>query len=330
MATITSPRSGTDPVQRITSPSIPSASGTPTSSVRPSLEVPRNNNPLSPALQQNAAPQGPAQRRNRAALRDYYNLKSKAPSAVGGPELRNISRTASITSTTSTSTITSSTAVPDDSAPSALTTQLDDPSFDADDYVTELLKTSSLRDILKTEGSLVSEIKTLDGERKALVYDNYSKLIKAVGTIAEMQKGMHKNGSGEPQRMVSVLGRQKDQQQPPGLDGVKEVGQKLDDLLKIVKDLSPGQREGTKQVVESSVRRRQKETVKWALEAPARLHRLITEGRREDAEHLYTSVVDMVRRWKGVEGVDELLRKCAQVINSGKEEDDDGQEDDTD
>ena len=319
MATITSPRH--DPIQRITSPSIPSTSGTPTSSVRPSLELPRANNPTSPAAQQNTS-NGPAttQRRNRAALRDYYNLKAKASPAVGGPERRQTSRTASITSLGSDSTITSSTAVGDSAIPPS-TARLDDPSFDADAYVTELLKNAGLRDILKTESALVSEIRTLDGERKALVYDNYSKLIKAVGTIAEMQKGMHKDT--QRHRLANVLGKQ-NVQQPVGLDGVKEVGDKLDGLLKVMKELSPGEKVNTQQVVESTQQKRQKEAVGWALGAPQRLQHLLDEDRREDAENVHASLLEMLSEWKGVNGVDELRQTCAGIMSREEDKSDDG------
>ena len=323
MATITSPR--TDPIQRITSPSISSANGTPTSSVRPSLELPRANGPLSPATQQNAAPiAATAQRRNRAALRDYYNLKAKAPRTGVGPEQRNITRTASVTSIASDSTITSSTAVPESTA-SVLSAQLDEPSFAADKYVTELLKTASLQDLLKTEGALVSEVRNLDGERKALVYDNYSKLIKAVGTIAEMQKGMHKNG--EQDRFASMLARQRDRQ-PAGLDGVKEGGEQLDGLLRIMKELNPGKRESAKEVVESRRQRRQKETVNWALSVPDRLQRLLDGEQWDEAENLHTSLTEVLRHWEGVAGVDELRRTCAEIMESTKDKADEESKDD--
>jgi vacuolar protein sorting-associated protein 51 len=315
MATITSPRP--DPVQRITSPSIPSTSDTPSSSLRPSLETPRPANPSSPAVQQNATP-AVAQRRNRAALRDYYNLKSKAASsATASPDQREITRSASITSVASDSTITSAPGGPD-STTSPLTAQLDDPSFTADTYVAELLKTASLRDLLKTESALVSEVRNLDGERKALVYDNYSKLIKAVGTIAEMQKGMHKGAQQD--RFAGMLGERKTQGQPAGLDGVKEVGEQLDGLLRIMKELNPGAKDRVKEVGRASRLRRQQESVRWTLDAPERLRRLLDEGRREEAERLYVEVLDLLRRWKSVGGVDELRRDCAEVMSSAREE----------
>ncbi|EXJ73430.1 uncharacterized protein A1O5_03190 [Cladophialophora psammophila CBS 110553] len=323
MATIAPVRSDSpaNPVHRITSPSIPSPGGTPSSSVRPSVDLPTNNASSSPALQQNAtltAAPSTAQRRNRAALRDYYNLKSKGPSTAVY-EHRDISRTASITSTASDSTtVTSSTAIPE-TATSSLTAHLDDPTFDTETFVSELLKTASLRDILKTESALVSEIRTLDGERKALVYDNYSKLIKAVGTIAEMQKGMHKDK--EQDVRSSVLGRQKGEQ-TPGLDGVAWLGDKLDGLLKVVKELSPdgGGGERATQLTEARRKRTQKEIVRWALDAPVRMQQMIDQGQKEDAEREYSSVTEVLDKWNGVDGVEELRRKCTKVMQSAKED----------
>jgi len=43
---------------------------------------------------------------------------------------------------------------------------------------------------MRVEAGLVSDIRTLDGEKKALVYDNYSKLIAATDTIRKMRTGM--------------------------------------------------------------------------------------------------------------------------------------------
>ncbi|KAH0845614.1 hypothetical protein AYO21_05540 [Fonsecaea monophora] len=312
MATIAPSRSDSPAnIQRITSPSIPSPGGTPSSSVRPSIDLARNNaSSPSPSL---AAPPSSTQRRNRAALRDYYNLKSKAASQ----ERRDVSRSASITSATSDSTIaTTSTAIPE-TTPS-LTAHLDDPSFDAETFVSELLKTASLRDILKTESALVSEIRTLDGERKALVYDNYSKLIKAVGTIAEMQKGMHKDK--EQDMRANVLARQKSEQSS-GLDGVALLGEKLDVLLKVVKDISPSVPDGERaaQVTEARRKRTQKDIVKWALEAPTRLQQMVDREESEEAEREYVAITEVLDNWNGVGGVEELRARCAKVMRTAKE-----------
>ena len=105
-------------------------------------------------------------RRNRAALRDYYGIKSSgddASSAADGPS---------------------------EATPQPLATvlaELDREGFDAATYVKSLLEKESLESVLKVEGALVSEIRGLDGERKALVYDNYSKLIAATDTIQKVR-----------------------------------------------------------------------------------------------------------------------------------------------
>lgn len=234
-----------------------------------------------------------------------------------------MSRTASIASNASDSTITSSAPLPDSSS---LTAELDDPSFDADAYVSEMLKTAGLRDILRTESALVSEIRNLDGERKALVYDNYSKLIKAVGTIAEMQKGMHKKEE-ENRLGIALGGRQKEQ--TPGLDGVEKLGEKFDGLLKVVKDLRPGEADDGKKLLEAREKRKQKETVKWALDAPSRLQRMIDQGLRDEAARDYQSVTELLDKWTGVAGVDELRSKCAEIMESANKDAEEPKSDDS-
>jgi hypothetical protein len=103
-------------------------------------------------------------RRNRAALRDYYNLKAAAAAAAteGSPSQ-----------------------IPHDEHFSSLS-DLDRPGFEAGAYVKTLLEREGLEGVLKVENELVAEVRGLDGERKALVYDNYSKLIKATDTIRKV------------------------------------------------------------------------------------------------------------------------------------------------
>jgi len=106
---------------------------------------------------------GAAPRRNRAALRDYYNLKAAAAGEAS-----------------------TSSDPPHDPQQHSLLNDLDRPSFDASAYVRSLLEREGLGGVLKVENQLVGEIRGLDGERKALVYDNYSKLISATDTIKKV------------------------------------------------------------------------------------------------------------------------------------------------
>lgn len=63
---------------------------------------------------------------------------------------------------------------------------MDREGFDAEKYVHALCSNSDLKELLRIENELVNEIRGFDGERKALVYDNYSKLISATDTIKKV------------------------------------------------------------------------------------------------------------------------------------------------
>lgn len=108
-----------------------------------------------------------SQKKNRSALRQFYGLTSAAAAApgVGGEEAAS-------------------------AASAAASGELDSPEkpgmVDPVAYVDGLCKTADLRALLRVENELINEIRGLDGERKALVYDNYSKLISATDTIKKV------------------------------------------------------------------------------------------------------------------------------------------------
>jgi vacuolar protein sorting-associated protein 51 len=167
---------------------------------------------------------------------------------------------------------------------------------------------------LKTESVLVSEIRTLDGERKALVYDNYSKLIRAVGTIGDMRVGMNRDSSTEGDRYGALLAR-KEESKGGGIDGVKDVAEKMEGLLSVVKELRPqddSQIEETRRAWEV---KKQKELVKWVLAAPAELRQLIEDGKKDESERLYDEVMALLRKWNGVKGVSEVRTMCEHIMH---------------
>lgn len=148
MSTIASPRETSLP------PSRRIASITPTSSTRPSLEAARSlvgspvnaSHPHAPVV---------AKRSNRAALREYYKLRA---GVAGIPRIE----------------------VSDSEVPAS---DLDVQEFKADEYISKVSAESSMEDLLKLYTRVVGEVRALDAEKKALVYDNYSKLISATETI---------------------------------------------------------------------------------------------------------------------------------------------------
>jgi vacuolar protein sorting-associated protein 51 len=290
MATISTPRAQSPAPQRVQSPTIYSPLATPTSTDRPPLEVPGVD-----ARSTSPAPPNASQRRNRAALRDYYNLKAKTSPRP------NFSRTASIASTASNGTTSTLTALEDSSFSPTFRSQLDEADFDAETYIQELLKSSNLRTVLKAEGSLVSEIKNLDGERKALVYDNYSKLITATQTIGTMRRSMDEAGGGSL-RSIGMLG--------PAIDAV----------ARSAAELSRGTDDGEisrkrEQKASAKEERSKRETVRWVLSTPARLQKSLQAEQREEAEADWNEVQEVLGKWKEVQGAAELQAACKQVMS---------------
>ena len=97
---------------------------------------------------------GPQPKRsNRAALREYYKLQVPRIEVAGSE------------------------------VPAG---DLDEPDFKADEYVAKVVADSGLEDLLRLYTQVVGELRALDAEKKALVYDNYSKLISATDTIRKV------------------------------------------------------------------------------------------------------------------------------------------------
>ena len=58
----------------------------------------------------------------------------------------------------------------------------------------------------------------------------------------------------------------------------------------------------------------QKETVRWVLGAPERLKGLKEEGKEEEVTKEWEEVRALLDKWEGVKGVDEVRRKCEDVV----------------
>ena len=206
-----------------------------------------------------------------------------------------MSTTSEVSTAASLATLTDNT-----STTSTLTAPLDSESFDANTYIADLLSTRTLKDILKVEATLVSEIRNLDGERKALVYDNYSKLIKAVGTIGEMQRGMNDGQTG-------------------GLREVRGIEDKIGGLREQVKELVGD----TPEVDSENTKRRRgeakkKKIVSWVLNTPSRLQAMVEEQNQEKAQKEWEAVRALLDKWQGVAGVEDVRKRCEEAMADAK------------
>ncbi|KAI9685315.1 MAG: hypothetical protein M1822_004688 [Bathelium mastoideum] len=275
------------------------------SSRRTSIESSTATSRSASATRPAAAPE--AQRRNRAALRDYYGLKSAKKEEEAKPlppeELEQES-------------------------------ELDKAGFNADEYVKDVLARESLEGILKIESNFNqqkkqqhcltspgahTEIRGLDGERKSLVYDNYSKLIAATDTIRRMRTSMDPLAP-----TTSTLS--------PAVAHIAETASRLSCALTErtegvrkeaeasgrARSTSRGRKEEREGNEGERRKERERETVRWVLEAPGRMREMVGAGRRGDAEGEWERVKGFLEKWEGVGGVEEVRRECEDVLNSAE------------
>ncbi|KAF8339587.1 Vps51/Vps67-domain-containing protein, partial [Cantharellus anzutake] len=64
---------------------------------------------------------------------------------------------------------------------------IDSPAFDAQGYYTQLVAVSSLPTLLKRSNDLAEEIRQLETDRQALVYNHHHELVAASDTIRAMK-----------------------------------------------------------------------------------------------------------------------------------------------
>lgn len=212
-------------------------------------------------------------RRNRTALRDYYNLKAAAPA-----DGRDVTDTPTLDAEQE--------------------SELDRPGFDPTAYVQGLLSHQSLEAVLRVEAGLLSDVRTLDGEKKALVYDNYSKLIAATDTIKSMREKMMTP-------TTSTLS--------PAIGHIAETAATLTADLKKSHSTAVASRDADRNVQQALVR--------WVLAAPDRIGYFIGQGDVEAAQRDWTKVSGYLDKWHHVKGVDKVRERCEDALatnnNSG-------------
>ncbi|KAM7220712.1 Vps51/Vps67 domain containing protein [Rhypophila decipiens] len=302
MSTIASPRDSPAPLNRRMNSS--QALTTPTSSTRPSLELSHsasgspnpNNTTGNPATATN-------KRANRAALREYYNLQKAAAAnnAAAGTTPPSFEITSDVR--------------PDPSSympPS----ELDAPSFNAAEYISKTLSSSSLEELLRTYARVLGEIRALDAEKKALVYDNYSKLISATETIRKMRNTMDPLNPMASTLDVVVAKIYEE------ASGIRE---------ELRRNLSPPGEVEERPEGDAERRAQTRALAVEVLKVPDRLRLLMKEGKDEEARRQWEMPRRLLERWKekglGGDDVDELIREGDSIVGSprtSEEESSDG------
>ncbi|KAM3513612.1 hypothetical protein MY11210_002718 [Beauveria gryllotalpidicola] len=265
MSTIASPRDPSAPPRRV-----PSTVITPTSSTRPSLDAARSSVTSPVNSGPGSGPLPVAKRANRAALREYYNLRNVAAAAAAA---------AAAAPSPPPPPPRIGVELPDSEVP---VSDLDIPGFTTDEYVTKVVAENSLEDLLRLYTRVVGEVRALDAEKKALVYDNYSKLIAATETIRKMRSNMDPLNP-----MASTLN--------PAIAQIYSQAAEIRETLR-ASIPAPDSDQG-KQRAAAQRRKRTRELAVQVLATPSRLRRLVAEGKLAEARKQWERPRRLLQTW---------------------------------
>ncbi|KAI4729883.1 hypothetical protein E4T49_02291 [Aureobasidium sp. EXF-10728] len=218
----------------------------------------RNNSTTSTST--NTPVPAASRRRDRAALREFYNLQASADTKPPP---------------------TASTLTPIDSEPTDALASLDTTTFAPNPYVEDLLATSDAETLLRRLNAITISALGLEGDKKALVYDNYTTLLSATSTISGLVENDAPMATLEP--------------------AVKHIA---DVAVSIAGSRGVGL--GDKE--------RQREMVRWVLGAPERLRGLKEQEKEEEMQKEWDRVRGLLEKWEGVKGVEEVRRQCHDVV----------------
>lgn len=131
------------------------------------------------------------------------------------------------------------------------------------------------------------DIRALDAEKKALVYDNYSKLIAATETIRKMRSNMDPLNP-----MASTL--------DPAIARIYERANAVKlELKNSMSDVELRNAEMSEEEWVAVIRKRQAaEIAKRVLDVPERLRQLVTEGKADEARDLWSENLRILQKWR--------------------------------
>ncbi|KAK7210469.1 hypothetical protein V2G26_017647 [Clonostachys chloroleuca] len=179
--------------------------------------------------------------------------------------------------------------LPDSEVP---VSDIDAPNFDADRYVQKVMAESSLAELLSLYARVLGEGRALDAEKKALVYDNYSKLISATETIRKMRSSMDPLNP-----MASTL--------DPAIAQIYSQASAFRDSLRESIPSPDSEEMRARRTV--TRRRRTEELAVQLLETPARIRSLVKEGKLVEAKRQWLMPRKLLVSWKELgEGGDDV------------------------
>lgn len=100
----------------------------------------------------------------------------------------------------------------------------------------------------------------------------------------------------------------------PAISHIAETAKSLAGSLQERLSSSNADSTAERETEDKTKRRMQQDTVSWVLGTPKRLEIMHKDGRRKEAEAEWTEIQQLLKAWRGVAGVQELIDACENIV----------------
>lgn len=183
-------------------------------------------------------------------------------------------------------------------------TELDE-GMEVDEYVKKLVDGNDMKHLIKHEKALIQQLGALNSKKKALVYNNYNKLISASGTLQTM---MHSESEENGDKKVDFARLRNSMNQVVEISKQVNTNKENQDIDK------------AKEIQELMAA---KQAARWVLGVEKIMSLLKNRGRRQEAIDTGNKVVKLIDSWienseEGDHGITELSlirERCAGMLS---------------
>lgn len=215
----------------------------------------------------------------RKALREFYKLQQQGAGVAQGQQQQ-------------------STPPPDFDLTSAGVPEGDidfEEDLDSEKYVKGLVRGNDIKQLLKRENALISELRTLNSEQKGLVYNNYNKLISASTTLQTIS---NKHSS---------------------LSDIDELKTRMTNISSIIKSLNSTNQPTPNNNSDDHHNARLKHAAQWLLTVEKSLNILKNQNRVDEAQKHGQKAVQMMDSWlnsssKELKELSVIRERCSAIL----------------
>jgi len=172
---------------------------------------------------------------------------------------------------------------------------IDGPSFNLNTYFENIIKSSTLPQLIAKDNEMVSEIRTLDGDMKTLVYDNYTKFINATDIIKKMKTNVENMEEG-----MELLSK--------NMDLITTCSEKINSTLSVRRDRID-QLSGLQKLLKK---------LQFLTALPSRLNHCLEMQAYNQAVNYYNSNSGILKQYNHIPSFQNIQTECDEIMKNMK------------